>query len=112
MGPNASSHFQKKPDPERPYGGIFANRQPKCKKGTWLRGPITMTLGILGCLSHLLQEIAALEVGIGVHDGVKVSLVPCTVFLDSLNICFVGMFEDPVASDMEPHFVDILSHST
>lgn len=73
---------------------------------------LSVMLGILWCLPHLLQEIAALEVGIGVHDGVEVSLVPCTVFLHSLDICFVGMFEDPVASNMETHLLNILSHST
>lgn len=60
----------------------------------------------------MLQEVAALEVGIGMDNGIQVRLVPRPVVLDFFDFCFVRPLEDPIAGDMVPSLANVFSHSS
>lgn len=60
----------------------------------------------------MLQKIAALEVGIRMHNCVEVGLAPRPFLLHSLDVCFMRPFEYPVAGNMVSGLLDVLTHAT
>ena len=63
-------------------------------------------------LGQCLEQIAALEVCVGVDNCVQIRLAPCSVLLDLLDLILVAPFEYPVARDVIPLLADILPHPT
>lgn len=64
---------------------------------------------ILGA-SALFEEVAALEVGVGMDNGVQIRLTPRSVFFDSLDVRFMCPFKDSVASNVVTSLFNILSY--
>lgn len=55
---------------------------------------------------QLLEQVASLEVSIGVDNRVQIGLTPCTILLDLLNFALVSPFEDTVARNV----ISLLAH--
>ena len=66
---------------------------------------------LIGRFSEVLEKIASLEVGIWMHYGVQISLVPGAILFDFLDLSFVAPFEHSIASNVISRLLDVLLHA-
>lgn len=56
---------------------------------------IAICLPINRILSHILQQIASLEVLIGMYNRLQLRSAPCTIISDFLDLLFMCILKDP-----------------